>query len=1187
VESLLKEITLEGFKSFRDKTSLKFDGPMTAVVGPNGSGKSNVVDAIKWVLGDPSPRSIRASTGLEAIYRPPEENGGEPAGYASVILKVDNSDSDIEDEPATWEIERRYYRSSESVYSVNGKTARLKDVRSLMAKKGFGLGSLSVVGQGEIDGFLSLVPTDRRLVFEDLAGISDFKTNKRKILNQLGESARNHERLKDLLGELGVRVDALAEQAEAAKRHAELTSEKNDIDAQLAAQEYILAARNVDRQKKRLEELNEELEEARRKRDEIGRSLTDNKTGLESARKENASILAECEGGRRALEGARAEARRLTEANQHLSTLVGTLEGELSERELRVEKFTRRQEELREIAEHAGSNRAIADRNRLDLELYVSRRWGYLRACERDRERLAARVERLQGEGSFFARDAEFHTRRAESLQSEADEITARIDEIREEATQLEKTTDELEHEYRGLQQRKQELEASISGLKDSRKIHKSTLENRKELRASAIAEITSLESENRLLGELERSREGYHDAVKAILERREEFPGLVGTLGELIQTEPGYEAVVERALGDSIEYLIVDTLENALRIIHTARSEDLGIVTCIVSELVPDLPDSGSGDDIFSKCTIPGNLEPVMRMMLFGAKHSETLGGHVEIDFTRALIASDGSVFRPPAFVSGGSAVSSAKGILTRRARLEDIQSTIVSRRWKLGEVESRIYLLSRELSRFDEQIASVEEEYKVHLDQLQSNITNRQKGNETRKNLQAELDGQEKRQGEVKTECTGCLENARLAKLGTEAVRRARIDAEAALPVLERQIPGINAGVEDLRSRLQRAIVEEASYREESERAVVEVTRLDGEVAGEREELSRRKGRLEEVRSEIAGTSDELGAAIGMQRELEEKLPGLEEKESVASEKIEEIAQRVEDLEAELEESRDKVTGMEGAVHTQEIRIAEVRGSLAELDKGLDDYPEFAEKIRSGELSGKDIPSRKELSEKLQSVKFDLEELGSVNPLAIEEETQARDRMDELKRERDDLLQAEDDLREALEEVEAESKKAFVSTFNEAKDRFAEVFAALFPGGSGELKLTNSDDPLESGIEVRVKFPGKGELDLLQFSGGERALIAIAVLFAILKVKPSSFTLLDEVEAALDDVNTLKFLNYLGQEYQDRQFILITHNKITMERANRLYGVTMRQGGVSQVVSVDLKKLKEEEIEEVLGTA
>lgn len=1185
MDPLLTEITLEGFKSFRDKTTLKFDGPFTAVVGPNGSGKSNVVDAIKWVLGDPSPRSIRASTGLEAIYQPAEGNGN-GAGFCSVAIRIDNSSPANEEEPSAWEIERRYYRSGESVYTLNGKTARLRDIRSILGAKGFGLGNLSVVSQGEIDGFLSLVPSDRRLVFEDLARISDFKTNKRKILSQLDESARNHQRLQDLVGEITIRVDKLTVQAEDARRHAELNEQKFETEAKLASQEYLLARKNVERNETRLNGLNGELENAKNDRNSSVEALARAKVDLEQARTENADTIAECEKGRRELDRSIAEERRLTEANQHLSTLVGTLETDLSERETRIDSLKSRQGELRNTETNAWTEQRHALRRKLDLDFYLSRRRGYLRSSERERERLVSRVERLQGEGSFFARDAEFHTRRAESLEGDIEQLIQRETEINTETGTIQSELSGLETELESLDESRNLCEKEAGTLRNELDSIRLRLDAIERAKSDLSAEISGLKRERVILREMEKSGEGYDEGVKAILDRRGEIPGLHGTIGEHITVESGYEAKFELALGDSIGFLVCDKIEDALDVIELAKTENYGPVTCVVLDLLSDFR-SKSETGLFSHCTSADNIRPVINTLLCGTTEVETLRNIESSRLSEVLISSDGGVFRPPAFVSGGGDRREASGILSRRARIEEIEKSLTRTQWSLASLNAEFSSLDIESERKMTTLQTVHEsleELRGKIREQELSVTAHEKKlGEFEKELSDILG----RTGELKSECDGCRENALLASQGIEAVRRARTESEHDLERLESGIPGINDQVEDLRSRLQRAIVEEASYREEASRAHTEIDRLSGEIGSVEIEITERRDKLEKIREDARGMSRDLDAATDLRRNLEKTLPELEEKEKEARSRISELGSHLANLEDTLEESRENVDSVEQSVHSQEIRLAELRGGLASLDKGLDEFPEFAEQIRAGALSGKDIPSKKELNEILQGIILDLEELGNVNPLAIEEERMARERLDELDRERADLITAEEELRQALEEVERQSEKAFTSTFAEARERFREVFAALFPGGTADLKLTDPDDPLESGIDVKVKFPGKGELDLLQFSGGERSLIAIALLFAILKVKPSSFTLLDEVEAALDDVNTLKFLDYLGQEFSDRQFIMITHNKITMERANRLYGVTMHEGGVSQIVSVDLTKLKEQGVDKVLGNA
>lgn len=1186
METILKEVILEGFKSFRDRTSIKFDGPLTAVVGPNGSGKSNVVDAIKWVLGDPSPRSIRAATGLEAIYRPVNGNG-DGSGFASIIIKIDNSNPGNPDEPAEWEIERRYYRSGESIYTVNGKTARLKDVRALMAQKGFGLGSLSVVGQGEIDGFLSLVPTDRRLVFEDLARISDFKANKRKILGRLDDCARNDERLRDLLGEISIRVDVLTVQAEAARRHADLSGQASDIRAQLAAQEYILAQRNVERHEKRLEELREDLVKAKNLKDETQVELIKSRQALEDARSENASILAGCEEERRRLDHARAEERRLVEANQHLSTLIGTLEDELKDRKTRINRLKGRQNELRGTAENARIEKEDASRSRLDHENFLSKRWGYYRSCERERERLAARVERLQGEVSFFARDAEFHTRRAEALSAEAEKLEVRRKELNSETETVTKELSGLNVTSEDLAAEKSEHNLTLTDVNFKLATSRTRRHNLTEKKRETETEIKSLEKEKHLLAELEASREGYAEGVKAILDRRTEFPGLHGTLGELITVKSGYEKIIQGALGDSIGYLVVDTLDQALSIIKTVRSESRGTVTCIIREFVPASLRDVISNDLISYCSTIEKFIPILKVLLNGSIEKGAIADLNPDCFTRMIVTSDGTIFSPPAMVSGGSESTPAKGILTRRARLDEIEAVLLNRNGEAESLISDINILSSEIESLEKQLTELEKLVDELGLKISSNADLKRRKNDHLEKIASEIRTLDKKIIEICGERDGCVEIARLAKLGTEAVRRIRSDAETDLERIEKSLPSISPQVDDLRSRLQRYMVLEASYREEADRAEAEIERLAGEIDSVISEGEEKEKRLDEVREQARGISVEYDNAVDLVKNLELLLPDLEKREKEAGARIDEMRIRVDEMETAIEDARGGVERAETALHSQDVKLAEVRGGLQSLEKGLDEYPEFAVRIRSGELSGKDIPSKKELTEKLEQINLELDELGEVNPLAIQEEETTRNRRDELHREREDLIKAEEDLRKALEEVERQSEKAFMSTFRETKAKFSTVFANLFPGGSAELSLTDPTDPLESGIDVKVKFPGKGELDLLQFSGGERSLIALALLFAILMVKPSSFTLLDEVEAALDDVNTAKFLDYLTKEFKDRQFILITHNKITMERADRLYGVTMRGEGISQIVSVDLKRLQNESVEEVLGHA
>jgi chromosome segregation protein len=1183
VELLLKEITIEGFKSFRDRTTLKFDGPFTAIVGPNGSGKSNVVDAIKWVLGDPSPRSIRAQSGLEAIYNPGEENGGTPAGFASVILKVDNTDSEIPDEPSEWEIERRYYRSGESVYSLNGKTARLKDVRGVMSRKGFGLGSLSVVSQGEVDGFLSLVPTDRRLVFEDLARISDFKANKRKILGQLDDCARNMERLRDLVGELNVRADELTGQANAARRHNELVAEVTDIKAKLAAQEYILALRNIERNEKLLEEIREELADAKTSETDCEKKIVELKKELHDAREAVRTTLEECERGRRELDRAVGEEKRLQESEGHLSRLIESLEGEISERETRQGRLTERKRELLETIGNARNETESASRWKLQYDNYLSRLIGRTRAWELARERLMSKIEKLQGEGSLFQKDEKFYLDMANGVQGEIVGLDHRKLEVLEELKNNGVREFEIAGQLDDVTSKASELRVAQEELSGNLKLKKDTIGKIKDDLSNAESSISLLTREKELLRELEESREGYDEGVVTLMEESENLSGVRGILGELIEVDSGYERTVEMLLGEKLKWLVVEKLSDAASILHKAREDELGRLKCIVLELIPG--GEFSSGEINTHIRADGEISRLTGYLTSNFARGNSLDEN--LDLKKVTLISDGTLFSPPAYVSGGEKSTDNTGILTRRARLVEIGNEVIRLELEMAKLSEEHEIMSGEIEKLD----AVHESNGFDLIEYENRIE-RIKGDqsrlvEKRTELSAEIEKIDSSLEEQNEKHRSCLESANLAKISFQTIGKIRRDTEIALEQLGKQLEGAGGRIEDLRTRLQRCLVIEASYSEEADRAEKEISRIDDEYKSDLELIEKKRGRIQQAKNDLRANSDEYRQACEKREELEKLVPDYETKEREASGKITDCENRIANAENSRDEAREKVTETNERVHNQEVKVAELKGSLSGLEKGLEEFPDFAMKIKSGEVQGKDIPSRKELTTKLDEINLEMDEIGEVNPLAIEEEKHVRLRLDELAREKDDLVKAEDELRKALEEVEKESIKAFVTTFDEARNKFADVFAELFPGGQGRISLTDPDYPLESGIDVKVRFPGKGELDLLQFSGGERALIALAMLFAILKVKPSSFTLLDEVEAALDDVNTTKFLDYLNREFDERQFIMITHNKISMERANRLYGVTMRGGGVSQVVSVDLKKLQEEGVEEVLGTA
>ncbi|MFH1676270.1 MAG: AAA family ATPase, partial [bacterium] len=788
MELPLKEIHLEGFKSFRDKTTLKFEGPLTAIVGPNGSGKSNVVDAIKWVMGDQSPKSVRAATGMEAIYRPAEGNGGEPSGFASVTVKLDNINPESPDEPAEWEIERRYYRSGESAYSINDRIVRLKDVRSLMGRMGFGLGSLSVVGQGEIDGFLSLVPLDRRLVFEDLARISDFKANKRKILSQLDDCARNHDRLRDLIGEISVRVDRLSTQAIAAKKHAELAESADELKSQMAAQEYLLARRNLDRNESKLGEIKTELEILVAEFDSKSVILADTRKALENAREENQRTLLECESGRREHERAVAEERRLTEACHHFADLIDTLEDELAERTSRVKKLKARITELEGIAENADVECELAARKRSEFELFMSRRRGFLRACTRERERLRSKAERLSGEGSLFARDAEFHNRRADALLRDQEILNNRKAELLKSVETENSESENLRNTHVKLQSIIKANEEILSKVENEYGCRKADLDFAGDRARKFSTEIAAMKRECDILRELEEAHEGYGEGVKAILARRDNFEGLHGSLGELIEVETGREKPVECVLGDALGFLVCDTLSQAKKIVDFVRSGNLGSVTVIVSELVESSETKSTEGDLRNFVSIKNGLDPIIDLFLSGAQEIDSIENFDPKELRKVLVTSDGTVFRSPAFLSGGAISQASPGIIGRRARIRELELSIKQLGWERASVEASIHRLNAEIVR----LKSIEARIKAELNSLNDKMRSveaEEKDTISRlKQAEKSLSETDGKLEENLAERETCIESAHIASCGVQAALKIKEHVNEELEHIEK---------------------------------------------------------------------------------------------------------------------------------------------------------------------------------------------------------------------------------------------------------------------------------------------------------------------------------------------------------------------------------------------------------------
>ena len=1198
---ILKEIELNGFKSFKDKTKLVFDSDVIAIVGPNGAGKSNIVDALKWLLGEQSTKQIRTTDSSALIFASPNEK--DKVDLCSVAVTLEAREQ-IEDwRPGTYKVEKRYYRDEDAEYLINGEKVRMKDVRNLLAGMGVGLDNLAIVSQGEIGTFLSLVPTDRRVVFEEVAQLGHFKTNKRRILKDIDGTSRNLERLDDNLADRRSRLSELSVQADTAREHGKLSEEYKYCCGNFLALDLIHCDRNRTRHERRIEENTSERHTITRDIADCEKSEKDAESKLDVLREEREKALVAAEEYKRQVDSKRHDLEKTELAIEHKrESILGKqaaiedkknrmleLSGEISDAKKRIDDYETKLSETK-------------DEDKRIRELHHRRVEG-LRKANEDHTALESNYESVRGELETKSSD---HTKAELTLKA-----------LRDASSGMERSRDELKDKARELQESLTDYLGEIENLiseigltakrRDeflyTREALDEKLEQLRNRQSVLLRDESSFSGELSGLERLEREREGLPAGIKAVLDERDAsgaFPGVIGVLSELIKVKPDYEFALQAIISGREKFLVTKTKGDAVSVIEWLKQNEAGQVSIIPLDEIESnsssaLPPGLEQEDGFLLRALdavefdPG-IERAVRYAIGNALVVSNLS--VGLEFKRKyhlrmkIANTDGDLIYPAGVLRGGRAKQPSTGLLIRKARIEKLRNDIEVLKVTREENAGDILETDRKLKETGAQISDLEaittalSGRKAELDGSAKNT------GAVLKEIESRLTEIEGRAADDLKRTTELAEKSSRLKNEIENLRNSYIEQKQEIT---RSRESIDESAEELhreQTKLERFSLIISSHTEE-------IARLRGEIARREEESSRIDGEISRVESEgrefeillaeFETKRDSLESEIAA---LREGFPSVSGKEKEIETVMDSTRQEIESLETRLVELETKLTEVGEDIHKSEVKIASLESERAAYSEKLRiEFPRVFEDLETGKLVAKELGAKGELSEKINELETRLEELGEINQLAITEYDRVKEEIGFKDEQRNDLLESKTELEKNLEEVERKSREVFMEVFNETDKHFDDVFKRLFPHGQASISLTDPNDPLESGIDIRARFPGKKEVDIIQFSGGEKSIVAIALLFAILRVKPASFTFLDEVEAALDDVNVDRFLTLVSDFLPNRQFIIITHNKGTMQFARRLYGITMRKDGVSRVVTVDLKEWDEAVLGERTG--
>ena len=1177
----LKSIEIHGFKSFANKIVLQFHNGITGIVGPNGSGKSNVADAVRWVLGEQRIKQLRGASMQDVIFSGTELR--KPMGYAYVAITFDNSDHHMAIDYDEVTVARRIYRSGESEYLLNGTPCRLKDVNELFYDTGIGKEGYSIIGQGQIDKILSGKPEERRELFDEAAGIVKFKRRKATTLKKLDEERQNLVRVTDILSELTKQLGPLEKQSETARIYLAKREELKDLDVNLFLLDHQRTGELLKELEEKLEQAQRELNEAQAAYDQtkieydrLEQELEDLNHRLDTLKEEqqqNALLKQQYEGQVQVLEEQISSGKQNSEHYQNRLTALGEdLDRRTQEKEKLAEDKLELQSRLKEI-------RASLSKETEALENIVSNVEECTQAVEDGKNEI---IEILNSRATTKGKVQRFDAM-LEQLNIRKAEISQRILRLKSEEEVLEKERLNAQKQYDAVtavihstNEECVRLDGEVQKLQDELKKQNSQMEIGQ---TAYHREASRLES----LKNITERYDGYGNSIRRVMEQKNREPGIKGVVADIIHVQKDYEVAIETALGGSIQNIVTDNEQTAKRMIGFLKKNRFGRATFLPLSNI-----SGRGGlnqrDVLSEPGVVGTANTLVNadkeyselvMYLLGRvlvvdniDHAIAIGKKYR--HSLRMVTIEGESLSPGGSMTGG-AFKNNSNLLGRRREIEELERSVGILRKELeetqksiGENRSRRNVLRDTIADFQQKLRQqyVEQNTaKMNLEQLKEKEGEIQNSYRQIDREQEELRHQA---GEIRQDHSSIAREL-------EDSQKDEKELETFIETKQKELEEWKAEETEKTHELEKIRLEESSLEQQNQFLQENLSRLNSEIAAFQKESQEITENLVQSREEIHKKEEGIQELKNAAQEclLKEEQYGSqraqwqEEKEKRSTshktffEKRDHLSEKTSLLDKECFRLR-----------SQTEKIEEQReGQISYMWEEYEITPNNALQYRKEELT-----DRQAIKADVTRIKDEIRKLGSVNVNAIEDYKELLERHTFLSGQYDDIVKAEETLEGIILELDEGMRKQFTEKFRDIQREFDKAFKELFGGGKGTLELAEDEDILEAGIRIISQPPGKKLQNMMQLSGGEKALTAIALLFAIQNLKPSPFCLLDEIEAALDDSNVGRFASYLQKLTKNTQFIIITHRRGTMNAADRLYGITMQEKGVSTLVSVDL---------------
>ena len=1177
----LKSIEVQGFKSFGNKMVLEFHDGITGIVGPNGSGKSNVADAVRWVLGEQSAKQLRGNKMEDVIFSGTEAR--KPLGFAYVAITLDNSSHELNIDYDQVTIARRVFRSGESEYQINGNNCRLKDVQELLLDTGIGKEGYSIIGQGQIEKILSGKPEDRRELFDEAAGIVKFKKRKLAAQKNLEAERQNLYRVNDILSEIEKQIGPLERQSKVAKQYLSYRDELKTYDVNM----FLLEHDRIVDEKKKLEEKNaialgdlsstrdsydlakieyekleEVIEEINSETDVIKNHLSEQKI-LKEQKDGQVKVLKE-------------QIISSEQNNNHLQQRLSSIDAEIASKEKQVNDILEKKKE---------ASLQIKELKQQEDEIQQG-----LKSTDEDINAVNQRIEDLKGE--IFELLSENSNIKSKMQRYEAIleqnalkkiALNQRLLKNKKDQDEANERLDQHSAQILALKEQLEQLNVKQQQVHDTLNVvSKEIISIRKNLDEKKQGYHKEKSRLDYLTNVTERY-EGYGNSIRKIMENKQKFPGIHGVVADIIKVQKKYETAVETALGGSIQNIVTDNEETAKQLIELLKKNHYGRATFLPLTSINN-KNQFQNEKVLTETGVIGMASTLVETEDAYKKVVESLLGRIVVvdhidhaialqkkyQYSLRIVTIEGDLLNPGGSMSGG-AYKNSSNLLGRRREIEEIRESITVLEGKINEIQSLLTQKEGEKETLEANL--VQNENQIHEANLSLN-TERLTLNQAKvdlKNVEHDFNDIQTENAEIEKQAQEL--NDHLLALQTELEQNLKKSEEndKIIASLQSEVEEKRKDHSDVISKLSELKIALSNQEQTIEFHMENMFRVKEELARLVEEKKTTNVSIEEC---VKTKTDREQSIVTIQAEIEEssvKITTYESDLTKLSIKREEISSQHKDFFKKREELSARINALDKECFRLTSNIEKIEDQLTNIVNYMFEEYEitYTDAIS---LRSEETYSLSQIKKLISEVKANIKSLGDVNVNAIEEYKSTQERYQLLKTQHDDIVKAEEVLLEIIEELDTEMRKQFEEKFTLIKEQFDKVFKEMFGGGKGTLELVEDEDLLEAGIRINAQPPGKKLVNMMQLSGGEKALTAISLLFAIQNLKPSPFCLLDEIEAALDESNVDRYARYLKKLTDKTQFIIITHRRGSMAMADRLYGITMQEKGVSTLVSVNL---------------